>query len=103
MDLAEVCSIIENVVSILEREMNKDSAIARVYTKAKSISQTFGSSVTLPGAHEGMIPNSLEKRSYFYRKRVFIPYYQWLLEKMNLRYLKHKQKVFTLQKLLPSQ
>ena len=34
MDLAEVCSLIENVVSILEREMNQDSAIAEVYTKA---------------------------------------------------------------------
>ena len=102
-DLAEICSLIENVVSILEKEMNQDSAIKRVYTKAKSISETFGSSVTLPRAHARNNPEFVGKEELFYRKRVFIPYYQWLIEQMNLRFLNHKQKVFTLQKLLPSQ
>ena len=102
-DLAEICSLIENVVSILEKEMNQDSAITRVYTKAKSISETFGSSVTLPRAHARNNPEFVGKEELFYRKRVFIPYYQWLIEQMNLRFLNHKEKVFTLQKLLPSQ
>ena len=83
--------------------MYQDSAITRVYTKAKSISETFGSSVTLPRAHTRNNPDFVGKEELFLSKTCFYSIFHWLIEQMNLRFLTHKQKVFTLLELLPSQ
>ena len=69
--------------------------------RARSKAHIFGSPVTLP---RGLTSNSkfISRDEIFYKENIFIPYYQWLVYQLNTIFLKHKEKVFTLRNLLPS-
>ena len=57
--------------------------------------------MTLPRGLARANSKFLNREEIFYREHVFLPYFQWLIGKLNLRFLKHREKTFTLQNLLP--
>ena len=73
----------------------------KVFCKYKLKSQIFGSTVALPRVHSRSNPQFIG-RDVFYQEKVFIPYYQWLIDNLSTRFSVHKEKVFTLQNLIPS-
>ena len=101
LDLFAVCSMIDNLVTIFERDMQDNEFITQIFTTAKSKAEMFGSSVTLPRGLARANSTFLNREEIFYREHVFLPYFQWLIEQLNLRFLKHREKTFTLQNLLP--
>ena len=48
LDLVGICSIIEKLIAILEKERQDDNFMMKVFCNAKSKAQIFGSTVTLP-------------------------------------------------------
>ena len=102
LDLVGICSIIEKLIVILEKEVLDEDFIMKVFCKAELKAQIFGYTVTLPRVHSRSNPQFIGREDVFYREKVFIPYYQWLIDNLSTRFSVHKEKVFTLQNLIPS-
>ena len=84
------------------KDVQDDQFISNIFMRARSKAQIFGSSVTLPRGLARSNSKFIGREEIFYKENIFIPYYQWLVDQLNTRFLKHKEKVFTLQNLLPS-
>ena len=81
LDLVGICSIIEKLIVILEKEVLDEDFIMKVFCKAKLKAQIFGSTVTLTKVHSRSNPQFIG-RDVFYQEKVFIPYYQWLIDNL---------------------
>ena len=84
--------MIDNLVTIFERDMQDNEFITQFFTTAKSKAKMFGSSVTLPRGLVRANSTFLNREEIFYREHVFLPYFEWLIEQLNLRFLKHEKK-----------
>ena len=74
----------------------------KVFCNAKSKAQIFGSTVTLPRVQSRSNPQFIGREDDFYKEKIFIPYYQWLIDNLSSRFSIHNEKVFSLQNLIPS-
>ena len=76
LDLVGICSIIEKLIAILEKERHDDNFMMKVFCNAKSKAQIFGSTVTLPRVQSRSNPQFIGREDVFYKEKIFIPYYQ---------------------------
>ena len=73
--LVRICSLIDKLIVILDKEVHDEDFIMKVFCKAKLKAQLFGS------------------RRCFSQEKVFILKYQWLIDNLSTRFSVHKEKV----------